>query len=272
MPLPLMPYTQRPNLRLKNLIKQAGLLANLKICLDPGDRASWPGSGSTWFDVSGNGYHFTLGSAASPVASGPTFVGTVGDMSDGEYWNSPSGGVGFSLASGANDTFLNSLHKLGGQWMALELCFTTSGYGAGLCTHTGVIGNTTVGIGLMQQPGLFPQSVVGNGSQQVNGAATVAGANNVVQLYGWGRKITSNTSRDAAFYTNSTYDFSTGTSSFTPSASNASLAARLGLTSDGSSAMTAGRRMYGFAMFDRILTSAECAALRAQFLKRWSGF
>lgn len=271
MGLPLMPFASRPNLRLKNLIRDAGLSANLKICLDPGDRNSWPGSGSTWFDVSGNGYHFTLGSAASPVASGPTFVGKVGNMSDGEYWSS-AGGQGFSLASGVNDTFLNSLHKIGGQWMALELCYTTTGYGAGLNTHTGVIGNTTVGIGLMHAVGLFPLSVLGNGSQQVNAQSSVAGANNAIQLYGWGRKITSNTSRDAALYTNSTYDFSTGTSSFTPSASNASLAARLGLTSDGSTAMTAGRRMYGFAMFDRILTQAECDALRARFLKRWSGF
>ena len=271
MGLPLMPFASRKNLRLKNLIRDAGLSANLKICLDPGDRNSWPGSGSTWFDVSGNGYHFTLGSAASPVASGPSFVGSVGDMSANEYWSS-AGGQGFSLTSGANDTFLNSLHKIGGQWMALELCFTTSGYGAGFNTHTGVIGNTTVGIGLMQAPGLFPQSVVGNGSQQVNSTATPAGANNVIQLYGWGRKITSNTNRDTAFYTNSTYEFNNSTSSFTPSASNASLAARLGLTSDGSTAMTAGRRLYGFAMFDRILTQAECDALRARFLKRWSGF
>lgn len=267
-----MPYTQRPNLRLKNLIESAGLLANLKICLDPGDRNSWPGSGSTFFDVSGNGYHFALGSAASPVASGPTFVGKVGNMSDAEYWNSPSGGVGFSLASGANDTFLNSLHKIGGQWMALELCFTTSGYGAGFNTHTGVIGNTSVGIGLMQSAGILPQSVVGNGSQQVNSASVAAGAFNAIQLFGWGRKITSNTNRDTAFYVNSTYEFNNSTSSFTPSASNASLAARLGLTSDGSTAMTAGRRLYGFAMFDRILTAAECAALRTQFLKRWTGF
>jgi hypothetical protein len=119
---------------------------------------------------------------------------------------------------------------------------------------------------------ITPQSVLGNGSQQVNGASSIGGANNAIQLYGWGRKITSNTNRDTAFYTNSTYDFTNSTSSFTPSASNASLAARLGLTSDGSSAMTAGRRLYGFAMFDRILTQAECDALRARFLKRWSGF
>ena len=32
----------------------------LVLCLDAGDRNSYPGSGSTWYDLSGNNNHFTL--------------------------------------------------------------------------------------------------------------------------------------------------------------------------------------------------------------------
>lgn len=32
----------------------------LVLLLDAGNRKSYPGTGSTWFDLSGNGYHFTL--------------------------------------------------------------------------------------------------------------------------------------------------------------------------------------------------------------------
>lgn len=38
----------------------------LVLCLDAANRRSYPGSGTTWYDLSGNGYHGTL-------TSGPTF-------------------------------------------------------------------------------------------------------------------------------------------------------------------------------------------------------
>jgi hypothetical protein len=37
----------------------------LVLCLDAGNTKSYPGSGTTWFDISGNGYNFTL--TNSPV-------------------------------------------------------------------------------------------------------------------------------------------------------------------------------------------------------------
>lgn len=37
----------------------------LVLCLDAGNNKSYPGSGSTWYDLSGNNYHFTL--TNSPV-------------------------------------------------------------------------------------------------------------------------------------------------------------------------------------------------------------
>jgi hypothetical protein len=43
--------------------------AGLVLCLDAGDKNSYPGSGTTWYDLSGNGYHATLGSSVSYSAT-----------------------------------------------------------------------------------------------------------------------------------------------------------------------------------------------------------
>ena len=41
----------------------------LVMCLDASDRNSYPGSGTTWYDVSGNGHNITLGSSVTFVNS-----------------------------------------------------------------------------------------------------------------------------------------------------------------------------------------------------------
>jgi hypothetical protein len=42
------------------------VLSGLTLCLDAGNTKSYPGSGTTWTDLSGNGYNFTL-------VNGPTY-------------------------------------------------------------------------------------------------------------------------------------------------------------------------------------------------------
>lgn len=44
----------------------------LVLALDAADRNSYPGSGTTWYDVSGNGYHMTLSSADLWANQGPS--------------------------------------------------------------------------------------------------------------------------------------------------------------------------------------------------------
>lgn len=270
MSMPLMPFAGgRPDKSLKNLVRNAGLLANAELILDPGDRNSWPGSGTTWFDVSGNGVHFKLGSTASPVASGPTFVGTVGARSDNEYWNSPSGGVGFSLNAGTNPAFFETMHKSGFNFSIVELVYQTGGYGAGFTTKTGAINSQNVGVSTFQAAGYFVSEIIGNGSSNVSRVSATAGGANAIYMYGIGAKYISATSRDANDYVNGTFAQSNGGGTFNPSASNAGLAARYGLTSDGSTAMSAGRRSYGLMIFDHMLLQTEYDALRAQLLKRF---
>jgi prepilin-type N-terminal cleavage/methylation domain-containing protein len=51
-------------------IVQNGLVLNL----DAGNPASYPGSGTTWFDLSGNSNNFTLNSASAFNSSGPKYM------------------------------------------------------------------------------------------------------------------------------------------------------------------------------------------------------
>jgi len=49
-----------------------GVTDNLALCLDPGSTESYPGSGTDWFDLSGNGNDATL--TGSPTFSGGTMT------------------------------------------------------------------------------------------------------------------------------------------------------------------------------------------------------
>lgn len=89
-------------------IRRCGLTSGLKLCLDAGDANSYS-SGQSWFDTSGNGYDFFLGATSGSEASDPTFNGTAGRRSSGEYW-SFDGGDYFTYDS-ANETWMQNLHK-----------------------------------------------------------------------------------------------------------------------------------------------------------------
>ena len=67
---------------------------NLALCLDAGNTRSYPGSGTTWFDISGNGKTTTL-------TNGPTYSSTNG---------------GTIVFDGVNDqvTYPNTTYTLGG--------------------------------------------------------------------------------------------------------------------------------------------------------------
>ena len=43
------------------------ITSGLVMHLDAADRNSYPGSGNTWYDLSGNGYHTTLSGSAGPI-------------------------------------------------------------------------------------------------------------------------------------------------------------------------------------------------------------
>jgi hypothetical protein len=82
----------------------------LQLYLDSRNSTSWPGSGTTWYDLSGNGKHATFykNPTATAVGSGPGVVeGTVIDgstlINNGElYFNGTSSSAQYQYAAGPN--------------------------------------------------------------------------------------------------------------------------------------------------------------------------
>lgn len=89
-------------------IRRCGLTSGLKLCLDAGDANSYS-SGQSWLDTSGNGYDFFRGATSGAEGSDPTFNGTAGRRSSGEYWSFDGGD--FFRYDTTNETWMNNLHK-----------------------------------------------------------------------------------------------------------------------------------------------------------------
>lgn len=94
----------------REVINEIGLTSGLKLLLDAGDRESVASASQTkWLDVSGNGYDFNRGSGSGSDSADPTFNGTIGRQSSGEYYSS-DGGDYFSYDA-SNETWMDNLHK-----------------------------------------------------------------------------------------------------------------------------------------------------------------
>jgi hypothetical protein len=100
----------RPRIPYSTVLTRLGLTTNLKLVLDAGDIASAASSTpDKWLDVSGNGYDFFRGTGTGADAADPTFNGTPGSLSTGEYWSS-DGGDNFTYDT-TNETWMQNLHK-----------------------------------------------------------------------------------------------------------------------------------------------------------------
>lgn len=86
-----------------------GLAPGLKLSLDAGDDISAAAGAQSWFDMSGNGSHFWLGSSSSMTASDPTLSGTPGRFSSSEYF-SFDGGDYFTRDT-LNPSWVQGFHK-----------------------------------------------------------------------------------------------------------------------------------------------------------------
>lgn len=88
--------------------QKQGLATNLKLVLDAGDAASYT-SGASWLDLSGNGHDFFRGTTSGADATDPTFNGTAGRRSGGEYFQSDGGDL-FQYDT-TNESWMNNIHK-----------------------------------------------------------------------------------------------------------------------------------------------------------------
>lgn len=93
---------------LKQMIDAISAGASLNFCLDAGALASYGGSGQVWGDLSGNDIDWNRGSSGDPDGADPAFNGTVGKLSESEFW-SFDGGDCFSEALA--HTFAEGWHK-----------------------------------------------------------------------------------------------------------------------------------------------------------------
>jgi hypothetical protein len=87
-------------------------------CLDIGDEESYPGTGQTISDTSGEGNDFVLGSTSASQTTDPTFHGVAGDLSEEEYL-SFDGGDGITSAAGALTDWANGWSVEDGKWSML---------------------------------------------------------------------------------------------------------------------------------------------------------
>lgn len=93
-------------------IQAAGIpTANLRLCLDAADAASYAGTGQTWTDLSGNTSDFYRGTGSGSDTGDPTFNGAAGALTSSEYWSFDGTNDIFTLVAASNPAWLQTLHK-----------------------------------------------------------------------------------------------------------------------------------------------------------------
>jgi len=239
------------------------------MCFDPGDKASYPGSGQAIFDVSGNGYQLVFGASMSVGTDDPSWSGTVNGQSSSEMFTFDGGDF---LQLTANDTFVQSLHKVGATFTVLVIAagFSAGSANALLNTKSGTAGAIYVGTVVYKGSGNFLGAIVGGSSLAAQEAGTVQTvAATGMQMLAVGRQLVSSTNRVTDFYINGVWETKTDTSSVALSTSNATATLAYGTAGDGSTKVPAGHTLFGLAIFNRRLTQAQLDLLRGSFKRRW---
>jgi hypothetical protein len=251
---------------LRQMAADAGLLAALALCVDAGDKLSYPGSGQTWFDVDGN-YDFSLGATTGVSTDDPTFIGFAGRKSAAECFQYDGGD--YFNAINANDTFLNSLHKLGSDYTVVG--FVTHVTGVANVLFATLTTNASSALGVMSYVvgGTNQMYIItGNGSALLTQNSAVTLVNGQVNMVASARQIISGTNRNAMTYVNGTHQLVNATASWTPSASAGGLA-RIGANLNATNISGNTAKTHGVAVFNRLLSQAELNALRTSCQRRW---
>lgn len=264
---------------LLGIITAAGLTSGLQICLDLGDAASYPGSGTTVSDRSGNGNHFSFGAAgAAPTWSG----GTAGGLSAAEYLSFDGGDV-LNIAAGSNPASVETLHKNNAAWAYIAGIRTPGSFpgndaifgtgnnvstnNRGITVATGT-GAGKMGVQIANGSGgvlsKYPDAALATGTDMIIGTslneATGAGGG-----FHWGNGAYRQVSSADTF--DSTYS--------SPSSSAAAYAMQIGAGGNSGTPMSSGFRLYFFALWtgvalskanmDAIYGASPAVGLRARF-------
>jgi hypothetical protein len=108
-----------------DVIGHVGALNSLKVCIDAGDLASWPGVNQTLFDRSCTA-NWSNGLNTTDASGDMTFVGTAGLQSSGEYFTAAAG-TNYFLLTG--QSWYQAVHKAGGAFSAVVWSYSPGGPG-----------------------------------------------------------------------------------------------------------------------------------------------
>jgi hypothetical protein len=244
---------------IKQLITDQALLTNLKLCLEAGVTASWPGTGQKWLDESGGHYDFFLGLDGTVQASDPTFSGTPNTLQRWSgYWVF-NGGSYFTYSL-VNDAWMDAIHQNNAQFTAIVSVYVPA-------LDTGVahflMGNTTA----VNQIG-FQLYIINNKLQFIttNGSITSFVLTSPLTIAATGWHVVGLSIDEAAgtgtFMLDGVTQAVTGVVYTSPSAAASSLKLNLGAVGGGAAALGANWGIHAVAMWQgTVLNAAQLTAL-----------
>lgn len=237
------------------VIKKLGLTNGLKLCLDAGHELSAPASTTTWLDLSGNGYDFFRGSTSGSQSTDPTFNGTVGKRSSGEYWSFDGGD--FFEYDAANETWMNNLHKNNAKYTTLAWVYpsgATNSYNGLFGTHGDSSSWRGISFKVTNNNEVMSLNVSnGDGGGGQIQLSTIVPVRNAWSLCG----VSLDESTGAGFFSvNNVIDpFSLTYNS--PTASNATHTMQIASVANETRLLTSGSRLACFMMWEGLFLTAE---------------
>lgn len=251
-----------------------GLSTNLVLCLDAGDIQSYPATGGQkWLDRTAGGYDFFLGADVNAAADDPTFTGTPGRASPGDYWSFDGGD--FFRYDTTNETWMNNLHKDNATFTLAMWVYIVSGAlgPAFMCTFTGA--NTEIGAYVYVSSGNKISLAVGNGTGTTY-ALLPAVSDVALSAPGWHFVAVSvdETGATGFYYADGNYmqvaSANTFTATYTtPSAAAATFTAEIGAF-HGTSPAANGSRLGGGFAWTAALSKAQLDLIYAATKSRFS--
>lgn len=237
---------------LRPILHDIGLRNGLVLCLDARDNRSYPGSGTQWLDMSGNGHDFDFGAAGAA----PTFTGTANErdayiLFDGgdilTYETSNAAWMTAMHQASATFSWIFGVYHITGQDTLMGDTAATSG--SGLTAGTGVnctINSTDV-----------VAFRVRNAASAVmtNYISTATMTENAWNFFGISINSAAGASGGFAQVNGAAETFDATYTS--PAAGNATATLQLGAHGNAASPLTSGARLAYVAAWNRSLSAAE---------------
>jgi len=241
-----------------DVIRYLGLTSNLQLCLDAGDSVSAPSSPTKWIDRSGNGQDFFLGTTAGADATDPTFNGSVGGLSSGEYWGFDGGD--YFVYDTTNEAWMAGMHKDNATWTVAAWVYYPTGAGS---TNLFGTNSASTNIGVRVTLSATAQTIIasftnGSAQQQIGSSPTTFALDTWQFIAVSFNEATG--ANGATFQCHATQASRTSTLT-SPSASDATFTMHIASNGAGGASFASGVRLGQFMAWSSRLTNAQLTAL-----------